>query len=237
MSAAAIASLPRRFFHGWVRVIRHMLPPTLYFFTAFNLIVFTTNLLAHDYWFNLTGFMLASTTALIVGKVVLVVEKVRIIDKFRGAPLIQPILYKTVFYGVVVTIVRYAEKMLHFIFDARGFNVAAEAALADFTWHRFVAVQIWIFVCFLLYVTASELNALVGDGQLRRLFFHHRSSEYRLTPPPAHPCADGDQPACARHAARETPRPGDAAGQPAGGADRQAAAARRLNGRMANVCR
>ncbi len=181
MSAAVIASLPRRFFHGWMHVIRHMLPPTLYFFTAFNLIVFTTNLLTHDYWFNLTGFMLASTTALIVGKVVLVVEKVRIIDKFRGAPLIQPILYKTVFYGVVVTIVRYAEKSLHFIFDARGFNVAAEAALADFTWHRFVAVQIWIFVCFLLYVTASELNALVGDGQLRRLFFHHRSSEYRLT--------------------------------------------------------
>lgn len=181
MSAAVIASLPRRFFHGWVRVIRHMLPPTLYFFTAFNLIVFTTNLLAHDYWFNLTGFMLASTTALIVGKVVLVVDKVRIIDKFRGAPLIQPILYKTVFYGVIVTIVRYVEKMLHFIFDARGFDAAAQAAVLDFSWHRFVAVQVWIFVCFLIYVTASELNALVGDGQLRRLFFHHRSSEYRLT--------------------------------------------------------
>lgn len=158
-----------------------MLPPTLYFFVAFNLVVFTTNLLTRDYWFNLTGFMLASTTALVVGKVVLIVDKVRIIDKFRGAPLIQPILYKTVFYGIVVTIVRFLERILHFAFDSRGFNAAAEAALLDFSWHRFVAVQVWIFVCFLLYVTASELNALVGDGQLRRLFFHHRSSEYRLT--------------------------------------------------------
>lgn len=181
MNTAAIASLPRRFFHGWVRVIRHLLPPTFYFFIAFNLIVVTTNLLTRDYWFNLGTFMLASTTALIVGKVVLVVDKVRIIDKFRGAPLAQPILYKTVFYAVVVTVVRYLERMVHFAFDARGFDVAAEAALADFSWHKFVAVQIWIFVCFLLYVTASELNALVGDGQLRRLFFHHRSSEYRLT--------------------------------------------------------
>ncbi len=181
MNTAAIASLPRRFFHGWMRVIRHLLPPTLYFFIAFNLIVVTTNLLARDYWFNLGSFVLASTTALIVGKVVLVVDKVRIIDKFRGAPLAQPILYKTVFYAVVVTIVRYLERMVHFAFDPRGFDVAAEAALADFSWHKFVAVQIWIFVCFLLYVTASELNALVGDGQLRRLFFHHRSSEYRLT--------------------------------------------------------
>jgi len=181
VNTAAIASLPRRFFHGWVRVIRHLLPPTFYFFIAFNLIVVTTNLLTRDYWFNLGTFMLASTTALIVGKVVLVVDKVRIIDKFRGAPLAQPILYKTVFYAVVVTVVRYLERMVHFAFDARGFDVAAEAALADFSWHKFVAVQIWIFVCFLLYVTASELNALVGDGQLRRLFFHHRSSEYRLT--------------------------------------------------------
>ncbi|MDB5490148.1 MAG: hypothetical protein JWQ58_3863 [Reyranella sp.] len=181
MNTAAITSLPRRFFHGWMRVIRHLLPPTLYFFIAFNLIVVTTNLLTRDYWFNLGTFMLASTTALIVGKVVLVVDRVRIIDKFRGAPLAQPILYKTVFYAVVVTVVRYLERMVHFAFDARGFDAAAEAALADFSWHKFVAVQIWIFVCFLLYVTASELNALVGDGQLRRLFFHHRSSEYRLT--------------------------------------------------------
>lgn len=181
MTATGIASLPRRFLHGWMHVVRHMLPPTLYFFVAFNLVVFTTNLLTHDYWFNLTGFMLASTTALVVGKVVLIVDKVRIIDKFRGAPLIQPILYKTVFYGIVVTIVRFLERVLHFAFDARGFDAAAQAAILDFSWHRFVAVQIWIFVSFLLYVTASELNALVGDGQLRRLFFHHRSSEYRLT--------------------------------------------------------
>jgi len=175
------ASLPVRFFRGWLQVIRHLLPPTFYFFVAFNLIVFTTNLLAHHYWFNLTSFLVASTTALVVGKVVLVVDKVRIIDKFRGAPLIQPILYKSVFYSVVVLIVRVIEKILHLVFDARGFDAALLAVQHDFTWHRFAAIQIWIFVCFVIYVTASELNVLVGDGQLVRLFFHHRSSEYRLT--------------------------------------------------------
>ncbi|MBL0900278.1 MAG: hypothetical protein IBJ17_16490 [Reyranella sp.] len=178
---AAASSLPRRFFHGWLHLFRHLLPPTAYFFVAFNLVAFTTNLLAHNYWFNLTSFLLASTTALVVGKVVLVVDKVRIIDKFRGAPLIQPILYKTVFYTAVVTVVRFLERLAHFMFDSRGFEAAAQATIHDFTWHRFVAVQIWIFTCFLIYVAANELNALVGDGRLARLFFHHRSSEYRLT--------------------------------------------------------
>jgi hypothetical protein len=72
-----------------------MLPPTLYFFIAFNLIVFTTNLLVHDYWFRLSGFLVATTTALVVGKSVLVANEIRLIDRFRGAPLIQPIFYKT----------------------------------------------------------------------------------------------------------------------------------------------
>jgi hypothetical protein len=177
----ALASLPVRIYRGWFNLIRHLLPPTLYFFVAFNLISLTTDLLVHDYWFRLSNFMLASTTALVVGKVVLVVDKVRLIDKFRGAPLIQPILYKTVFYSFVVLLVRFFEKLLHFAFDTGGFGSAFQTEMAAFTWHRFVAVHLWIFICFLIYVTATELNALVGDGQLKRLFFHHRSSEYRLT--------------------------------------------------------
>ncbi len=41
--------------------------------------------------------------------------------------------------------------------------------------------QIWIFVLFLIYVTASELNALFGDGELRKIFFTRRSSDLKQT--------------------------------------------------------
>ena len=54
-------------------------------------------------------------------------------------------------------------------------------AVHDFSWRRFAAVQIWIFTCFLIYVTATELSSLLGEGQLFRLFFRHRSSQHRLT--------------------------------------------------------
>jgi hypothetical protein len=159
----------------------HILPPTLYFFIAFNLIAFTTNLMIRDYWFHAASFIVASTTALIVGKSVLVADKIRLIDRFRGAPLIQPILYKTIFYAVIVFFVRLAERFVHFTIDDRGFAVAFETAVQDFSWRRFAAVQIWIFVCFLLYVTATELGYLLGEGQMFRLFFRHRSSQHRLT--------------------------------------------------------
>jgi len=164
-----------------VGVFRHLLPPTLYFFIAFNLIVFTTNLFIHDYWFRLSGFLLATTTALIVGKAVLVANRIRLIDRFRGAPLIQPILYKSIFYTLIVLVVRIAERFIHIAFDDRGVSIAFDSAVADFSWRRFAAVQIWLFTCFLIYVTATELGALLGEGQMFRLFFRHRSSQHRLT--------------------------------------------------------
>ena len=178
MTAAAIPGrVGRRFVHAF----REVLPPTLFFLFSFNLIVFTTNLLVHDYWFKVSGFLLATTTALVVGKAVLVANHIRLIDRFRGAPLIQPILYKTIFYTLVVLVVRLAERFIHLAIDHQGFAAALDLAVQDFSWRRFAAIQIWIFTCFLIYVTATELSRLLGEGQMFRLFFRHRSNQHRLT--------------------------------------------------------
>jgi chromate transport protein ChrA len=175
------ATLPGRVGRRFVHAFREVLPPTLFFLFSFNLIVFTTNLLVHDYWFKVSSFLIATTTALVVGKAVLVVNHIRLIDRFRGAPLIQPILYKALFYTLVVLVVRLLERFFHLAIDHNGFSSALDAAVHDFTWRRFVAVQIWIFTCFLIYVTATELSRLLGEGQLFRLFFRHRSSQHHLT--------------------------------------------------------
>jgi hypothetical protein len=173
--------MPQRIFGHVGKAFRDLVPPTAYFFVAFNLIVFTTNLMVHDYWFKLSAFLLATTTALIVGKAVLVANHIRWINLYRGAPLIQPILYKTIFYTLVVFVVRVIERFLHLAFDAHGLTWALDAEVETFNLHRFVAVQIWIFTTFFVYVTATEIGYLMGEGQLLRLLFRHRSSEHRLT--------------------------------------------------------
>lgn len=175
------ASMPARLGGRMLGLLRHALPPTLYFFVAFNLIVLTTNLLAHNYWFKLSGFLLATTTALVVGKAVLLANEISLIERFRGAPLIQPILYKTIFYTFIVFLARLLERFFHLVIDDRGFSIALQVEAHDFNWHRFAAIQIWIFTCFLVYVTATEVSALLGEGQLFRLLFRHRSNEHRLT--------------------------------------------------------
>jgi len=158
-----------------------MLPPTIFFFVGFNLIVLTTNLLVATYSVAVGSFLLATTAALVVGKSVLVANAMALLRRYDRAPLIQPILFKTVFYWAIVFIARLLEHWIRFTFvEHHPLGTFLPHMVATFDWHRFAAIQIWILVLFLIYVTASELNHLFGDGELRRLLFTHRPSELQL---------------------------------------------------------
>jgi len=90
--------------------------------------------------------------------------------------LIRAILFKTVFYSVIVSLVRVAEVFLHIIRDERGTSVAFQEAVDNFTWYRFTAIQVWLFTCFLIYVTAIELNAALGKGRMASLLFRRSAT-------------------------------------------------------------
>jgi hypothetical protein len=168
------ASWPVKAYRIWLHEMKTLVPPTIYFFCAFNVISFTTNLMVKPYWFALTNFLVASGLALLVGKVVLVVGKFRVIDRFRDAPLIKPILYKTIFYSVMVLIARVLERLTLFAFDADGFGPAFREAIEVFTWRRFAAIQIWLFICFFVYVGAREFAHTLGEERLVDLLFRRR---------------------------------------------------------------
>jgi hypothetical protein len=55
-----------------IKELKEVVPPTVSFAVGFNLIVLTTNLILADYVTSFTNFLVATTTALVVGKSVLV---------------------------------------------------------------------------------------------------------------------------------------------------------------------
>ena len=175
------AGLARRVGTFLLREFREMLPPTIFFFIGFNLIVLTTNLLLADYGAQFASFMIATASALVVGKAVLVANAMRAIRRYDTAPLIRPILFKTFFYWAAVFIVRLLEHWIRYRFGGEYvFGGFMPHAIATFDWHRFIAIQIWIFVLFLVYVTATELNHLFGEGDLGHILFTSRPSELPL---------------------------------------------------------
>ncbi len=184
-SAPAASEAPsplwRRAFDWWLRQMKHVLPPTVFFFFGFNLILFTRWMTLQEHGIPFTNFFAATLLALLVGKAVLVVDNLRFMRRFDGAPLIQPILFKSAIYWVCVFVLRLAELLLHFLREGGALGDFPSFLAAQFSWPHFLVVQIWLMVLFLVYVTAHELNALFGDGELPRLFLRWHSSEAKLT--------------------------------------------------------
>jgi hypothetical protein len=175
------AGLGRRAGAWFLHELREILPPTIFFFVGFNLIVLTTNLILADYLVAFSNFMLATAAALVVGKAVLVTNALPFLRRYDRAPLIRPILFKTVVYWAVVFVARLLEHFVRFwLIEHNPPGDLLAHMMATFSWHRFAAIQIWILVLFLTYVTVSELNHLFGDNELRRLLFTHRPSELQL---------------------------------------------------------
>jgi len=181
LAGSATAPFLRRAFDWWIAQVKHALPPTIFFFVGFNLILWTKRLILEEHGVEFSGFLTATLAALLVGKAVLVTDNLPFMRRFDGAPMIQPILFKSSIYWLCVFMVRLAERLVHFL--------AAGGVIADFpthlvehfSWPRFLSIQVWLMVLFLVYVTTHELNMLIGDGELYRLFFRWRSSEAKLT--------------------------------------------------------
>ena len=177
----APVGLARRVGAFLLREFLEILPPTIFFLIGFNLVVLTTNLILADYGGQVASFIIATTSALVVAKAVLVANAISVIRRFDRAPLIRPILFKTLFYWAAVFIVRLLEHWIRYRFGGDyTFGGFVPHVVANFSWDRFIAIQLWIFVLFLIYVTASEFNRLFGHGELGRILFTYRPSELQL---------------------------------------------------------
>jgi hypothetical protein len=164
-----------------VKELKEVIPPTVFFAAGFNLIEGTTQLILDDYLVRFANFMVATAAALVVGKAVLVANAMPFLRRFDAAPMIRPVLFKTVVYCLVVFLVRVLEKLVEYWLGGGTILGIPDYVTQHFTWHRFAAIQIWIFVLFLIYTSITELNALFGHGELFKLVFTSHSSELKLT--------------------------------------------------------
>jgi hypothetical protein len=181
IAASTPAPLLRRAVAWWLAQVKHALPPTIFFFVGFNLILWTKHLILQEHGVEFSGFFTAIVAALLVGKAVLVTDNLPFMRRFDGAPMIQPILFKSAIYWLCVLIVRMAEEVVRFVAAGGAIAAFGDHFANHFSLPRFLSIQIWLTVLFLVYVTIHELNELFGDGELYRLFFRWRSSEAKLT--------------------------------------------------------
>ena len=96
------------------------MPSTSFFAVGFNPVDLTTNRILADYRVHFANFMVATVSALVVAKSVLIANALLYLGRFDAAPMFQPILFKTIVYWAGVFLVRFLEKLVEYLFRRRN---------------------------------------------------------------------------------------------------------------------
>lgn len=148
-----------------------MLPPTIFFFFVFHILFFIRSLLANQYEISVTSSVVATIGALIVGKAVLIADKLKLLKLFQEKQLIQRVLWKVFIYTIMVFIFRYLEEIIPLISKYGSFGLANQHIIEEIKWPKFWTIQIFLVVFLFIYVSFSELIKLVGKEKFKEIVF------------------------------------------------------------------
>jgi hypothetical protein len=143
----------------------------LFFSGTFSLIVLADRLVGRGSEVEIATFARAIVGGFIVGKILLVVDLLPVVDRYPGKPLIYNIMWKTPIYVMVSLLYRYVEPLIGSLIAGASIAVAHDLAVQEFTQSRFWAIEIWLAILFVIFVTMHELNRALGKGKMRLMFF------------------------------------------------------------------
>lgn len=148
-----------------------ILPPTIFFFVALHIVMFVRILMLKGTAVHTSSTISIAVAALILGKAVLLADMVPMINRFPNKPLIYNVVWKTVIYWLMATLIHYVERLIDFWRQTGGFVAGNKKLLAEIIWPHFWAIQIILFVLIAMYCTMHELVRVMGREKVLRIFF------------------------------------------------------------------
>ena len=147
-----------------------MAPAVVFFAAAFSLLVLNERVTVRGSAIEATSFARAVVGALIVAKVLLLVNLLPFINRFPDRPLVYNICWKTSLYLLASLPFRYLDAWGRTLFLSGSLTAAHQVAFEEFTRPRFWMVEIWLGVLLVVFVTAEELVRVFGVARLREVF-------------------------------------------------------------------
>ena len=164
---------------GWKQRILHELVSywiiVLYLAIFFG--VFTTYrrlLLAH-HQIDYAEYGISVIRALVLAKVVLVAETLRLGRGFEDKPLVVPTLYKTLLFTICMALFSVAEELVRGFIHGKGVAAAADEVMSQLHL-EWLARALVVFFAFIPFFMVRELGRVLGKGTIARLFFQRRSA-------------------------------------------------------------
>ena len=141
------------------------------FFGAFS--TYRRLLLAH-HGISYEDYGIAVIRALVLGKVVLVAETLRLGRGYEEWPLIVPTLHKTFLFTVCVAVFDIAEGLVRGLIGGLGPMGAVDGVMSRFN-YEWLSRALVVFFAFLPLFAVRELRRVLGAG-VTDVFVHRRSA-------------------------------------------------------------
>lgn len=124
--------------------------------------------------FLMKGFALIN--ALVLGKVMLIARALHLGDRYNHLPLIYPTLLKSAMFSVVLTAFKVLEAALVALYHREPF----QQSISEFgggTVKGILTLTVLMFVVLIPFFGFTELQRVLGEGKLARVFFGPRELE------------------------------------------------------------
>ena len=158
----------------WERIkdeLRDLVPPTIFFFVTFHIIVLSRALMLREYGVKVSTVAGATIGALLVAKVVLIADHLPAINRFPEKPLIYNVVWKTAIYWLGASAAHYLEHLVPRWWRTGDLATANHQLLSEVVWPHFWAIQLWLIVLLLVYCALREFVRVIGRREVKRMFF------------------------------------------------------------------
>ncbi len=152
-----------------------------YYFSALYLAIFFSvfsnyrRLILAHYEIVYEEYGISIIKALVLAKVILVAESLRLARGFEKRPLIFPTLYKSFLFTVCVALFNAVESMIRSFIRGIGWEGAVEKLMSGYN-YEWLGGALVVFFAFIPFFAYRELRLVLGPGEITRLFFQTKAA-------------------------------------------------------------
>ena len=166
-----LKSVPAAIARLATELYREMAPKILFFFIAFMLIFLLFKLFVAQYSIEFSAFTKAALAALVLGKIVPLLDWAQSGYRFESYRRIVVIGGKTLIYALVVLVLGISERIFEAFRRQGSLRAGVHFLLANANAHRFFGLVLLVSLVVGAYLAMQEIERAMGEGALFRLFF------------------------------------------------------------------
>ena len=158
-----------------IHELRAFLMISLYLFLFLSAFATYRRLLMDQYKINYVRMGYVAVEAMVLAKVIMIGNWLRLGEKTRRGPLIFATLARTVAFTLFALVFAVLEHVVIGLFDGKALGAIAHG-ITELDQYEFFGRLLVIFITFIPFFAIWEIGVVVGPDKLRALFFRRRDA-------------------------------------------------------------